>query len=83
MHQNHLDPSRTIRIKAFIQKMRRRSSMAKKMSDRILVRELKTTKTSIHRLLSEDVSYRHYTIVKQLVLTDEQKINRKRFAKQF
>ena len=74
-------PSRTIRTKATIQKVRRRFSKGKKISERILVRELKTSKTSIHRLLREDLSYRPYKIVKQPALTNEQKINRKRFAK--
>ena len=46
--------SRTIRTKATIQKVRRSFSKGKKIPERILARELKTSKTSIHRLLRED-----------------------------
>ena len=74
-------PSCTIRTKATIEKVRRRFSKGKKISERILARELKTSKTSIRRLLREDLSYRPYKIIKQRALTNEQKINRKRFAK--
>ena len=47
----------TIRTEATIQKAQRRSFRGKKISERIYARELKTSKTSMTRLLKEDLGY--------------------------
>ena len=71
---------RTIRTKAAIQKAKSRLKRKRKISLRILAKELQMSKTSARRTLIDDLGYRPYKFIQEPALTDEQKGDRKKFA---
>ena len=71
---------RTIRTKAAIQKAKSRLKRKRKISLRILAKELQTSKTSARRTLIDDLGYRPCKFIQEPALTDEQKEDRKKFA---
>ncbi|CAF4456917.1 unnamed protein product, partial [Didymodactylos carnosus] len=52
----------------------------KRVSIRKLSIELDISKTSVHRILKTDLGYRAYKTTVELLLTDDRKIKRKKFA---
>ena len=50
------------------------------LSGRVLVRQLRVSRTSIHRILKKDLKYRPYKKRVQPILTDAHKAERKAFA---
>ena len=71
---------RTIRTKAAIQNVKSRLKRKRKVSQRVLAKELQMSKKSARRILIDDLGYRSYTIIEEPVLTEEQNENRKKFA---
>ena len=71
---------RTIRTKAAIQKAKSRLKRKRKISLRILAKELQMSKTSARRTLIDDLGYRPCKFIQEPALTDEQKEDRKKFA---
>ena len=72
--------TRTIRTKAAIQKVRVRADRRKKVSSRKLSRELAISRTSVQRILRDDLGLRAYKVQVEPLLSDEQKEKRVRFA---
>jgi hypothetical protein len=72
--------TRTVRTKAAIQKVKHRLKRKRKVSQRILAKEMKMSKTSAHRIIVDDLHYRPYKIIQEPALTDDQKQKRKQFA---
>ena len=64
--------TRTIRTKAAIQKTKSRLKRKRKVSQRVLAKELRMSKTSARRILIDDIGYRLYKIIQQPALIDEQ-----------
>ena len=71
---------RTIMTKAAIRKAKSRLKRKRKISLRILAKELQMSKTSARRTLIDDLDYRPYKFIQEPALTDEQKEDRKEFA---
>ena len=63
---------RTIRTKAAIQNVKSRLKRKRKVSQRVLAKELQMSKKSARRILIDDLGYRSYTIIEEPVLTEEQ-----------
>ena len=72
--------ARTIRTKAAIQKVKMRANRGKKVSSRKLARELGISRTSVQRILCNDLGLRAYKVQIEPLLTDEHKEKRIRFA---
>ncbi len=72
--------SRTVRTKSTIQKVKQRVNRKRRVSERILAKEMNISKTTVHRILVDDLHYRAYKIIQEPALTEEQKENRKKFA---
>ena len=73
-------PPGNIRTKAAIQKAKSRLKRKRKISLRILAKELQMSKTSARRTLIDDLGYRPCKFIQEAALTDEQKEDRKKFA---
>jgi hypothetical protein len=72
--------SRIIRTPSVIQKVKNRMKGIKRMSVRKLSSELDIFQTSIRRILKNDLGYHPYKKIIESLLTDAQKIERKKFA---
>ena len=72
--------SRTIWTKAAIQKIKRRLNRRKSLSSRKLARELSISRSSVPRILKNDLELRVYEMQKEPLLTDEHKEKRMKFA---
>ena len=68
---------RTIRTKQSIQKVKQRLTRKKKISTRKLALELDISRTSVRRILKDDLHLRSYKKVVEPLLTNEQKAKRK------
>ena len=63
--------TRTIRTKAAVQKVKSRLKRKRKVSQRVLAKELQMSKTSEPPILIADIGYRSYKIIQESALTDE------------
>ena len=72
--------TRTVRTKSAIKKVKQRLNRKRRVSERILAKELQMSKTTAHRILVDDLHYRAYKMIQEPTLTEEQKQNRKKFA---
>ena len=73
-------PPRIIRTKQMIQKAKNRLKRKKKVSSRILAHELSISRTSVRRILKDDLQYHAYKVRVVPLLKDEHKAKRKRFS---
>ena len=73
-------PPRIIRTKQMIQKAKNRLKRKKKVSSRILAHELRISRTSVRRILKDDLQYHAYKVRVVPLLKDEHKAKRKRFS---
>ncbi len=71
---------RTARTKANISKAKRRLDQKKQVSTRRLAAEINISKSSIHRILREDLGCFSYKKIKQPRITNLQKTKRIKFA---
>ena len=71
---------RTIRTKAAIRKVKNRCERGKHVSSRKLARDLNISRTSVRRILKDDLGLRAYKILNEPLLTDEHKEKRVWFA---
>ncbi len=71
---------RTIRTKATIRKINHRKERRKFVSSRKLARELGISRTSVRRVLKNDLKLQAYKIQNEPLLTDEHKEKRIKFA---
>ena len=74
------DPPRISRTKQMIQKTKNRLKCKKKVSSRILAHELSISRTSVRRILKDDLQYHAYKVRVVPLLKDEHKAKRKRFS---
>jgi len=72
--------TRIVRTKSAIKKVKQRVNGKRKVSERILAKEMNISKTTAHRILVDDLNYRAYKFIQEPMLTDEQRQNRKKFA---
>ena len=72
--------SRTIRTKESIKKVKHRLNRKKKVTSRKLAVELNISRTSVRRILKNDLLFRPYKIIVEPLLTDEHKEKRKKFS---
>ena len=72
--------SRTIRTKAAIRKIKRQLNRRKPLSSRKLARELGISRSSVQRILNNDLELQTYKMQKEPLLTDEHKEKRMKFA---
>ena len=72
--------SRIIRTKAAIQKIKRRLNRRKPLFSRKLARELGISRSSVRRILNNDLEFQAYKMQKEPLLTDEHKEKRMKFA---
>ena len=70
---NPLRCSRTIRTKAAIQKVKRRLNRRKPLSSRKLARDLGISRSSVQRILKNELKLQAYKIQKEPLLTYEHK----------
>ncbi|CAF1037694.1 unnamed protein product [Rotaria magnacalcarata] len=73
-------PPRIIRTKQMIEKVKNRLKRKKKVSSRILAHELSVSRTSVRRILRDDLQYHAYKMRVVPLLKDEHKGKRKRFS---
>ena len=73
-------PPRIIRTKQMIQKAKNRLKLKEKVSSRILAHELSISRTSVRRILKDDLQYHAYNVRVVPLLKDEHKAKRKRFS---
>jgi transposase len=73
---------RTVRTKAAIQKVKRKRKGSKKISCRRLAFEMEISRSSVHRILKQDLQLKAYKKVQEPLLTDEHKARRKTFRKE-
>ena len=71
---------RTIRTKGAIQKIKQRLTRQKRLSSRKLARELGISRTSVQRILKNDLKLQPYKKQTEPLLTDEHKAKRMKFA---
>jgi inhibitor of nuclear factor kappa-B kinase subunit alpha len=71
---------KTIRTKAAIRKIKSRVERRKSVSSRKIARELGISRTSVRRILKNDLELQAYKIQKEPLLTDEHKEKRMKFA---
>ena len=71
---------RTIRTKATIRKVKRRRERRRSVTSRKLARELGISRTSVRRILKNDLGLHAYKIQNEPMLTDEHKVKRIQFA---
>ena len=71
---------RTIRTRESIQKVKTRLNIKKPVSTRKLSRELNISRTSVRRILKDDLALRPYKKIVEPRLTDEHKKKRKTFS---
>ena len=74
---------RIIRTSVTIEKVKNRLKGAGRVSTRKLSKELKLSRTSIQRILKDNLRYFSYKIIIKPFLTDAHKAERKRFANWF
>ena len=74
------DRSRTIRPKESIKKVKHRLNRKKKVTNRKLAVELNISRTSVRRILKNDLLLRPYKKIVEPLLTDEHKEKRKKFS---
>lgn len=74
------DRTRTIRTRESIQKVKTRLNRRKPVSTRKLLRELNFSRTSVRRILKDDLALRPYKKIVEPRLTDKHKKNRKTFS---
>jgi inhibitor of nuclear factor kappa-B kinase subunit alpha len=72
--------SRTIRTKSAIKKVKHRVERRKSVSSRKVARELGISRTSVQRILKNDLGLQAYKIQNEPLLTDEHKEKRIQFA---
>ena len=72
--------SRTIRTKESIKKVKHRLNRKKKVTSRKLAVELNISRTSVRRILKNDLLLRPYKKIVEPLLTDEHKEKRKKFS---
>ena len=72
--------ARTIRTKESLQKVKNRLNRKKKVTSRKLAVELNISRTSVRRILKEDLHLRSYKKIVEPLLTDEHKEKRKKFS---
>ena len=72
--------SRTIRTKESIKKVKHRLNWKKKVTSRKLAVELNISRTSVRRILKNDLLLRPYKKIVEPLLTDEHKEKRKKFS---
>ena len=72
--------SRTIRAKESIKKVKHRLNRKKKVTSRKLAVELNISRTSVRRILKNDLLLRPYKKIVEPLLTDEHKEKRKKFS---
>ena len=70
---------RAIQTKQSIQKVKQRLTRKKKISTRKLALELDISRTSVRRILKDDLHLRSYKKVVEPLLTNEQKLREKSF----
>ncbi|CAF4426292.1 unnamed protein product, partial [Adineta steineri] len=73
-------PPRFIRTKQVIEKVKNRLKCKKKVSSRILAHELSISRTSVRRILRNDLQYHAYKMRVVPLLEGEHKAKRKRFS---
>ncbi|CAF1494287.1 unnamed protein product [Rotaria magnacalcarata] len=73
-------PPGIIRTKQMIEKVKTRLKCKKKVSSRILAHELSISRTSLRRILRDDLQYHAYKMRVVPLLKDEHKTKRKRFS---
>jgi len=71
---------RIIRAKEMVQKVKSRLKRKKRVSSRILAKELDISRTSVRRILTIDLGCRAYKKRIEPLMTDGQKLKRKKFA---
>ncbi len=71
---------RTIRTKAAIRKVKNRCERGKRVSSRKLARDLNISRTSVRRILKDDLGLRTYKILNEPSPTEEHKEKRVQFA---
>lgn len=71
---------RTVRTKKIVKKVKTRLNGKKRVSVRILSRELKISKTTAHRILKKDLGCKAYKKTIKPLLTDDHKMKRKQFV---
>ena len=71
---------RTVRTKAHIQKIKRKSKGGKRISGRKLALEMDMPFSSAYRILRKDLKLKPYKITVEPLLKDEHKAQRKKFA---
>ena len=71
---------RTVRTKAAIQKVKRRLKGSAKLSCRKLALTMGISRSSVHRILRDDLKLRAYKMVKEPLLTKQHKEQREKFA---
>ena len=71
---------RTVRTKATIQKIKRKSNGGKRISYRKLALEMDMSFSSTYRILRKDLRMKPYKITVESLLKDEHKSQRKKFA---
>ena len=72
--------SPTIRTKKSIKKVKHRLNRKKKMTSQKLAVELNISRTSVRRILKNDLLLRPYKIIVELLLTDEHRETRQKFS---
>ena len=72
--------SSIIRMKELIKKMKDRSNLKKKVTSRKLAVELNISRTSVRRILKNDLLLRPYKKIVEPLLTDEHKEKRKKIS---
>ena len=72
--------SRTIRTKESIKKVKHRLNRKKKVTSRKLAAELNISRTSVRRILRNDLLLRPYKKIVEPLLIDEHKEKRKKFS---
>ena len=75
-----INPRECSRIKAAIQKIKRRLNRRKSLSSRKLARQLGISQSSVQRILKNDLELQAYKMHKEPLLTDEYKEKRLKFA---
>ena len=77
---NPRECSRTIRKKAAIQKIKRRLNRRRPLSSRKLAHELVISRSSVQKILKNDLELQAYKMQKEPLLTDEHKEKRMKLA---
>ena len=74
------DNTRTVRTKTAIRKVKYHLNIERKISQRIIAKELRVSKTTARWILIHDLQYRPYKVLQESALTDKQQQNRKKIC---